>query len=75
MKSSDIKIEKDMSMNHIVYVWNLQWVSVSKHKYKEDAEDIYNAILNGDKKEGIEEIIKNKDSRCNVLISKYFNNW
>lgn len=59
MKSSDIKIEKDMSMNHIVYVWNLQWVSVSKHKYKEDAE----------------EIIKNKDSRCNVFISKYFNNW
>jgi hypothetical protein len=73
----EVKIEKDLNgLLYQVFVWKNQWIMVSGHRNKGDAETVVGLILNGGSSKDVRDLLDSKmsDGRSTLKL-KYYENW
>lgn len=71
MEIHDILISKDLSNNYTVSVWKNQWVLISEHRFKFDAEEIRDLLEKGTSIENLSKVIdrQNLTSKSKLIAN------
>ena len=72
----EVKIEEDLTKFWLVYIWKNSWETVSRHRFKKDAEEIKQMILKGKTPADVQMKIDNQNKiSFSKWISPHWVNW
>jgi 16S rRNA C1402 (ribose-2'-O) methylase RsmI len=74
--SDEVKIEEDLTKFWVTFIWQNGWETISRHRFRKDAEEIKELILKNKTPLEIKNVIdKQNKTRFSKWVAPYWVNW